>query len=71
MEKNTDILSRKQAAAFLGVCRNTLDSLDVPRTKVGRRVLFNCDAIIKWFNDHTEKSVTRRRGNKGVKNEPS
>ena len=56
METNTDILSRKQAAAFLGICRNTLDRLDIPRTKIGRRVMFKRDELKKWIDDHTEKS---------------
>ena len=56
METNTDILSRKQAAAFLGICRNTLDGLDIPRTKIGRRVMFKRDVLNKWIDEHTEKT---------------
>jgi hypothetical protein len=56
MEPNTEILSRKQAALFLGICKNTLDSLDIPRTKIGRRVLFKRDVLNKWIDAHTEKT---------------
>jgi len=56
---NATILSRKQAAAFLGVCRNTLDRLDIPKTKIGRRVLYKREVLDKWIDDHTEK---RKRG---------
>ena len=56
MEINTEILSRKQAAAFLGICKNTLDRLDIPRTKIGRRVMFRREVLSKWIDDHTETS---------------
>jgi len=55
VEINTEILSRKQAAAFLGICKNTLDRLDIPRTKIGRRVMFRREVLSKWIDDHTEK----------------
>jgi predicted DNA-binding transcriptional regulator AlpA len=51
-----DIMSRKEAAAFLGICRSTLDRLDIPRTKIGRRVMFNRVVLNKWVDDHTEKA---------------
>ena len=50
-----DILSRKEAAAFLGICRTTLDRLDIPRTRIGRRVLFKKEVLNRWIDDHTEK----------------
>jgi len=53
---NPDIFSRREAAIFLGICRTTLDRLDIPRTKVGRRVMYKRDVINKWLDDHTEKS---------------
>jgi predicted DNA-binding protein (UPF0251 family) len=48
------ILSRKEAAAFLGICRTTLDRLDIPRTKIRHRVLYKREVLIKWVDDHTE-----------------
>ena len=56
MEGNAEILSRREAAIFLGICRNTLDRLDIPRTKIGRRVLFKRDVLNKWIDAHTEKA---------------
>jgi len=50
-----DILTRKEAAAFIGVCQNTLDKLDIPKTKVRRRVFYKIDELNKWIDDHTEK----------------
>lgn len=50
-----DILTRKQAAEFIGVCENTLDLLGIPRTKVRRRVFYKRDEINKWLDSHTER----------------
>ena len=54
---NPDIFSRKETAAFLGICRTTLDRLGIPRTKVGRRVMYKRDVLNKWIDDHTEKNT--------------
>jgi hypothetical protein len=62
MLKETDILSRKQAAVFLGICCTTLDRLDIPRIKIRRRVLFKRDILLRWLDEQTEQ--------KGVENEP-
>jgi hypothetical protein len=55
METDSDILSRKQAAVFLGICKTTLDRLDIPRTKIRRRVMYKRDILRKWLDEHTEK----------------
>jgi len=55
-EKKADILTRKEAAVFIGVCENTLDKLDIPRTKVRRRIFFKREILLKWIDDHTEKT---------------
>jgi len=52
-----NIMSRRQVAEFLGICRTTLDRLDIPRTKIGRRVVFKREALDKWIDDHTEKEM--------------
>jgi hypothetical protein len=64
MIKETDILSRKQAAIFLGICCTTLDRLDIPRIKIRRRVLFKRDILLRWLDEQTEKR-------NGVENEPN
>jgi len=56
VEKNTDILSRKETAKLLGICLTTLDRLDIPRTRVRHRVMFKRDVIGKWIDDKTEKA---------------
>ena len=51
-----DIMSRREAAAFLGICTATLDRLDIPRTRVRHRVMYKREVIKKWIDDHTEKT---------------
>jgi len=55
-EQRADILTRKEAAVFIGVCENTLDKLGIPRTKVGRRIFYKREVLLKWLDDHTEKT---------------
>jgi len=50
-----DVLSRREAAVFIGVCLTTLDRLDIPRTRVRHRVMYKRDIINKWIDEHTEK----------------
>jgi hypothetical protein len=50
-----DILSRKEAALYLGICKTTLDRLDdLPKTRIRHRVMFKRDVLNKWINEHTE-----------------
>jgi len=45
-----NILSRNQASIFLGICKTTLDRLDIPRVKVRRRVLYRQTELIRWLD---------------------
>jgi hypothetical protein len=56
-----DILSRREAAAFLGVCRATLDRLDMPRTRIRHRVLYKREVLKKWIDDHTGKEKRSKK----------
>ena len=58
--KSSGILSRRQAAEFLGICRTTLDRLDIPRTKIRRRVMYKRIALEQWLDEHTE-GMTKER----------
>ncbi len=51
---NIEVLSRKKAAAFLGVCLTTLDRLNIPRTRVRHRVLYRRDVLDRWVVEQTE-----------------
>jgi len=53
---NIEILSRKKAAAFLGVCLTTLDRLNIPKTKIRHRVMYRRDLLDKWLVEQTEKA---------------
>jgi hypothetical protein len=52
--ETSDIMNRREAAAFLGICLTTLDRLDIPRTRIRHRVMFKRDVLIKWIDEHTD-----------------
>jgi hypothetical protein len=55
-----DVLSRREAAAFLGICKTTLDRLDIPRTRIRHRVVFKREILNKWIDDHTENRKVKK-----------
>ena len=59
--ETAEILSRKKAAAFLGICLTTLDRLDIPKTKIRHRVLYKRDVLNRWIDEHTEKGMRGRK----------
>jgi hypothetical protein len=61
VETNQGILSRKEAAVFLGVCLSTLDRLDIPRTKIRDRVFYKREILNKWIDEHTEKKDGKKK----------
>ncbi len=52
-----EVLSRKQAAQFLGVCLTTLDRMNIPRTQIRRRVLYRQSVLLKWLEKNTEGKI--------------
>jgi len=48
-----NVLSREEAADFLGICRTTLDRMNIPRTKLRRRVLYRQSVLIQWLEKNT------------------
>ena len=50
-----EVLSRKEAATYLGVCRTTLDRLNIPKTQIRRRVLYRREILDKWLSQHTTR----------------
>ena len=50
------IMSRKQAAQFLGVCVATLDRLGIPKTRIRRRVFYSPQTLARWIERNTEKA---------------
>ena len=53
LPQRENLLSRKQAAEFLRICKTTLDKLNIPKTKIRRRVLYRQTVLEKWLHDHT------------------
>jgi hypothetical protein len=51
-----DILSRREAAQYLGICRTTLDRLDdLPKTRIRHRVMYKREMLNKWIDEHTDE----------------
>jgi len=48
------VLSRKEAANFLGVCLTTLDKMRIPKTQIRRRVLYRQSVLIQWLEKNTK-----------------
>jgi len=44
-----EVMSRKEAAAYIGVGKSTLDRLSIPKIQIRRRILFRKDAVDKWL----------------------
>ncbi len=51
-----ELLSRREAAIYLGVCRATLDRLDIPKTRIRHRVMFKREVLKQWIDEHTDKN---------------
>jgi hypothetical protein len=52
------LLTRSEAARFLGIGLSTLALLDIPMTQIRKRVLYRRDILEKWAKDNTEKKET-------------
>jgi len=50
------VMSRKEAAEYIGVCRTTLDRLNIPKTQIRKRVLYRKEVLDKWLAQHTTKA---------------
>jgi hypothetical protein len=50
-----DVMSRAQAAAYIGIGKSTLDKLNIPKTQIRRRVLYRREILDKWLSQHTTK----------------
>jgi len=48
--KTSDVLSRKEAAAYISVCKGTLDKLDIPKIQIRRRVVYKKADIEEWLD---------------------
>jgi hypothetical protein len=51
-----EILSRKEAAIYLGICLTTLDRSSIPRAKIGKRILFKKSVLNLWLEQQMRMS---------------
>jgi hypothetical protein len=49
------LLNRSEAARFLGIGLNTLGCLNIPKTRIRRRVLYRRDILEKWAKENTRQ----------------
>ena len=49
------VFSRVEAAAYLGIHRNTLDRSKIPRIHIGARTLFRKQTLDKYLTDIEKK----------------
>jgi hypothetical protein len=57
----SELLSRKETAVYLRICRSTLDTLMIPRIKIRRRVFYRKPELDLWLDQNVKI--------KGAKNE--
>ena len=50
-----ELLSRAEAASYLRICRTTLDRLNIPRTKIRKRVLYRRATLDSWVAEQERK----------------
>ncbi|GMO27592.1 MAG: hypothetical protein Ta2B_08280 [Termitinemataceae bacterium] len=53
----SELLTRKQAAAYLTLCITSLERLGIPHTQLGRRVLYRKSTLDKWIEQHETAPV--------------
>jgi hypothetical protein len=53
------VFSRKQAAEFLGICKTTLDRMNIPQTKLRRRVFYRKSVLLHWLEKNTKNKETK------------
>jgi excisionase family DNA binding protein len=51
------VMSRAQAAAYIGIGKSTLDRLNIPKIQIRRRVLFQKETIDKWLLSQQTKGA--------------
>jgi hypothetical protein len=57
----SELLTRREAAEYLRICKSTLDKLKIPRVKIRHRVFFRKSEL--------DNSIIQNTQIKGVKND--
>lgn len=50
-----DVMSRTEAAQYLGVCKTTLDRLNIAKTQIRRRLLYRKEVLDQWLKVNTKR----------------
>jgi len=59
--KAKDVMNRREAAEYLGICLSTLDRLeDITRSRMRHRVAFKRDELNKWLDQHSERKRRKK-----------
>ncbi len=61
MTTNKEVMSRAEAAAYIGIGKSTLDKLDIPKIQIRKRILFKKEAIDKWLSSQQTKTTARAK----------
>ena len=48
-------LSRNETAFYLGLHVNTLDKVNIPHAKIGRRTVYSKQVVDAWLADHSKQ----------------
>jgi excisionase family DNA binding protein len=51
------VMSRREAAEYIGIGKSTLDKLNIPKTQIRRRVLYQKETIDKWLLSQQTKGA--------------
>jgi len=52
-----EVMSRTEAAAYIGIGKSTLDKLAIPKIQIRKRILFRKEAIDKWLLSQQTKGT--------------
>jgi hypothetical protein len=54
-----DVMSRREAAAYIGISKSVLDRIDIPRVKIRKRVLYRREAVSEWLLKNQGKEARK------------
>jgi len=52
-----EIMSRTEAASYLRICKTTLSRLNIPQTKIRKRVLYRKATLDAWLASQEQKEA--------------
>jgi len=50
----SELLNRKEAAAYLRICKTTLDKLKIPRVKIRHKVIYRKQELEQWLEKNMQ-----------------